>query len=325
MADQVLRNFRRWCIYYLLRLILSLVRLMPIGLAADIGSVLGGLFFWVNGTERRRAIQHLTDVFGAERPPAEIRAMAQAVFRNFGRNALEYIHLPFLSRRRLARYVCRFEGRENIERALAAGRGIITVGAHVGSWELVGAYWASLGWEVVVVARRIYFEPYNRIVEQQRDAAGIRTIYQDQGVRPVLRALRNGALVGLLADQDMPKFPGVFVNVFGRPAYTPSGPFALALAGKVPLMSMFSAREARGHRICVSAPIQVQTTGDRQQDIQALAEKWTKHFEAFVRQYPEQWAWFHRRWKTRPAETATKTSDGPDTPADASETAGVTR
>lgn len=291
----------RWLVYGLIQLVRGWLEALPQSVAQDVAARAAVLGFRLRRQEYRRTLEHLEIAFGDEQTPKQRRALADRVFRHLGRTFVEFCALPRLSPAEIRASV-HAEGLEHLEQSLARGRGVVVVTAHVGHWEITPAFLVASGFNCFVVARRIYFEPFSQQIEGIRQANGLKTIYQDQGMRPVLRALRENGVVGLLADQDIPRIPGVFVNFFGRPTYTPSGPFALALSAKAPLVSIFPARQAGGHLVKIGPPIEIKHTGDRDKDVQALAQIWTDRFEAFLRQYPEQWVWHHRRWRTQPQE-----------------------
>ena len=291
----------RWLAYGLLQLVRGWLEVVPQSVAQDVAARAAVLGFRLRRQEYRRTLDHLEMAFGDEQTPKQRRALADRFFRHIGRTFVEFCALPRLSPAEIRASV-HVEGLDHLEQSLARGRGTVLVTAHVGNWELSGAHLVACGFNTYVIARRIYFEPFSQQIEEIRQANGLKTIYQDQGLRPLLRALRENAVVGLLADQDIPRIPGVFVNFFGKPTYTPSGPFALALSAKAPLVSMFQACQAGGHLLKIGSPIEIKRTGDRDKDVQALAQIWSDRLEAFLRQFPEQWVWHHRRWRTQPQE-----------------------
>ncbi|MFC1606453.1 lysophospholipid acyltransferase family protein, partial [Candidatus Latescibacterota bacterium] len=109
-----------------------------------------------------------------------------------------------------------------------------------------------------------------------------------------------GHLVGMLVDQDI-KVKGDFVDFFGKPAHTAIAPALLSLKFDIPIIPLFSCRDEKDiHHIYVGERITTELSGDKYNDILSLTDKASLATEAFIREHPEQWVWFHRRWKTRP-------------------------
>jgi KDO2-lipid IV(A) lauroyltransferase len=192
---------------------------------------------------------------------------------------------------------------EPAERVLARGKGMLVLSAHAGAWELLVAYLAiRLGKPLHTIGRRLYFAPYNDMLLDIRRSAGVETIYQDEGPRGALQVLHEGGALGILADLDMPRLEGVFVDFFGKPAWTSTGPAALARAAGAGMVPVFISWErGRRHRVHVLPEVEVVKTRDRRADTMETTRAWARVIEDFIRRRPEQWVWFHRRWRTRPA------------------------
>jgi KDO2-lipid IV(A) lauroyltransferase len=190
------------------------------------------------------------------------------------------------------------EFKEIISHALISGKGAICVTGHIGNWELLAAYCAKF-FPTAVIAKKIYFEKFDREVVRIRKRLGLDVIYQEEGLRPVVAALRSNTVVGILADQDIPDVAGVFVDFLGREAYTPIAPASLALGSSTPLFVVCVERLKRGrHKIHIRSPIEHPDTGNRKEDRLELTRRWCSILSDFIREHPEQWAWFHRRWRT---------------------------
>jgi KDO2-lipid IV(A) lauroyltransferase len=278
---------------------------LPASSRLALGEHLGALAWRAARRDRGRALENLARAFPAPAtPPEEIRRIGREGFRNLGRCFGELCGLSRSSAgpRDVLALVDTGEGVGRFRRLLAAGRGLVVVTAHLDNWELSGASVACAGLPVVAVAKRLYFEKYDRLVNGLRRRFGMEIVYQDESPRKLLRALRDGKLVALLADQDVPRLDGVFVPFFGRPAYTPSGPAALAAASGAELVLAHTLREGRDrHRLLVSEPIQF----DRNEKDRAVLEGtrgWCALLETRIREHPEQWVWMHRRWRTAPAD-----------------------
>jgi KDO2-lipid IV(A) lauroyltransferase len=243
-------------------------------------------------------IGNLTIAFGRSRPHRDIVRIARDCFKSVARSAFEAFRLPSMSDADVAAYVDA-DSFEPIEKVMARGKGVILLTAHMGAWELLFAYLATrLGRPLYGVGKRIYYEPYNRWLTDLRRAHGIETIYQDGGARPALRILRSRRPLGILSDQDVGHLAGVFVDFFGRPAYTSVGPASLARVSGVGMVPVFITWNGLRHRVHVMPEVEFVRTGDREADDVENTQRWSNTVEDIVRRHPEQWAWFHRRWRT---------------------------
>jgi KDO2-lipid IV(A) lauroyltransferase len=249
---------------------------------------------------RRRALKNMEQVFADTRDSSWYTRTIRTMFMNLGRNLAEFLHIPRFSKRRFTELVDGVEFREAITGALASGKGALCVTGHIGNWELLAAYCAKF-FPTAVIAKRIYFEKFDREVVRRRQRLGLGVVYQEEGLRPVVAALRTNRVVGILADQDMPDVAGVFVDFLGREAYTPVAPAALVLGSGTPLFVVCVERLGGcRHRIHISGPVESPRTGDRENDRLELTRRWNRVLCDFIREHPAQWAWFHRRWRTTP-------------------------
>ncbi len=225
--------------------------------------------------------------------------LARRCFHNMGKNLMEFMQLPGTSPEQIHRLVT-FEGREHIDRALAQGEGAIILTAHFGNWELLGASILANGYTIRGITRQLRSKRLDAIVSTYREKVGWQGIDRDRSVREALRCLRRNELIAILADVDT-RTQGIFVDFFGRPAYTPYGPVALALKTGAAILPTFIIRQPDdSHRAVVEAPLSLQQSGDKEQDLLVNTQRFTKVIESYIRRYPEQWIWMHERWKTKP-------------------------
>lgn len=291
----------RHLLYLLLRVFHPVVLALPRGVALRLACVIGRLAFLAARRERQRVLEHLSWAYGREKSSEAIRNLAQGVFLHFAQVAVDVLRFPKLSREELDRLVDKGEGFSVIDRALAEGRGVILLTAHLGNWELMGALFRFYNYPAAVVGRKIYYEKFNEFILNLRESVSLRTIYQEAPARELLRVLQENQILGLLADQDLDRFEGIFVPFFGRPAYTLTTPVKLALATGAPIVPTFLVREGEGYRLLVEEPIRVEAHGSREETVQEFTVRWSQAVEKKIRAYPDQWAWMHRRWKTQPA------------------------
>ena len=276
--------------------------LLPLGLARAAGRGVGALAYACLGAQRRLTEEHLRYAYGDSVEPAERRRIARAVFVNLGQTALEWMRLPRTSLETLSRWVTA-EGVAHIREALAKGRGAIMVSGHFGNWELMPLYLKSLGFEGGVLARRLRKPEYESFLITMRERKGVTTLARDS-LKDVARVLRANQIIGMMPDQDISSLEGVFIDFFGHPAYTPVGPAALALMTGAPIIPCFLIRDGARYRFVVEPPVAIPPTAGRAEAIAALTQAWSRVVETYIRRYPEQWVWMHRRWKTQPKEAA---------------------
>ena len=294
-----MKQILRHC-YYLFALCFSkAVLLLPFRTAVRCGGVLGFLGYYAIGSTRKLTQKHLRRAF-PEKTEGEINSLARTVFINQGKNAFELFSFPKLDKDALFSVVS-VQNKEVFEQALAKGKGVLIASAHCGNWEIMGAALSQSGFPINVIARRIYIEGLNAMLVGFRTSKGVRVILRSgqESARGILRSIRHNESIGILIDQDT-SVPGVFVDFFGHPAWTPSGLTTLALkTGAVVVLALDIRRPDDTHTVCISGPIEMTKSDDHEKDIIENTQRITKHIEDHVRAHPEQWVWMHERWKTQ--------------------------
>jgi len=291
---------RRYLLYYLGRALAFLFCLMPIRAGLAIGSFLGGCAYDLLPKYRNITISNLDLAFGREKPPGEIKRIAKAVFRNLGKSAAELVNFPKINEKNIGDFVL-LKNRQILDEAFRKGLGIVIITAHIGNWELMAAALRLYNYPGVTVGRKIYFDKYDKYLNYLRKTHDVNVIYRDDSPRKILKVLKENRIVGIVADQDVDSVEGVFVNFFGQPAYTPAGPAAIARASGAALIPVFIIRKNGRHELVIEKPIELTDTGDKPGDIIRNTQKWSDVVESYIRRYPEQWVWMHRRWKTKKA------------------------
>jgi len=293
------KKLRRVVIFALFRVLSFFIFILPIRLGLWMGKGLGRWTFYALKKERAKALNNLDTAFGDSKSIEEKELIARQVFENLGKNLVEVVSLIKFNRGNIDRYIeCR--GFDEIQRLLDQGRGGIVLSAHFGNWELMAHYFAIKGYSVNVIARRVRMEQFERFLDRVRKHHGVNILYRDASARDVVALLKKNEFIGFMPDQDMDSVSGVFVDFFGRPAYTPNGPAILNFLTKVPIIPCFMVRKRFGHEIMIDKPVQLSSAGDRQKNILENTQRYTKVIEDYVRRYPSQWVWFHDRWKTHP-------------------------
>ncbi len=286
----------RAAVLWSVRLVLLLAKLMPFRTGIRAGGFLGALCYYILRRERRRAVENLAAVFPGKGKDW-VRRTARANFVHLGKSLIEMI---LITPDRLLE-VARVEGRENIERAVALGKGTVWFTGHIGNWELSGAVIAQTK-PVSVVAAPLEPEPLNDLIVKMRNKVGMRVILRGRpnASRELIRVFKENRMLGVLIDQDT-DVDGVFVDFMGRPAWTPTAAASMALKFGAPVLFGSDRREQDGrHTITVEGPIELIRTGDDVKDIAANTAMFTKKIEETIMKNPEQWVWMHRRWRRQP-------------------------
>ncbi len=295
MKRPILRR-AMWLGFHLLR---AVVLALPFRLAQWLGAVLGQVGYWLLAPYRCLTLQHLAMALGRETTPRQRRRIARRVFRHLAMNFVEWLWLPRLNAGNVRRYVEAAPGSaERLHAALQAGRGVVMLAAHLGNWEYLAAYFGLLGEGGTVIARRLRYPEYEQFLVENRRAKGVETLNRQASFQDLVRLLRANRCIGILPDQDMDSVDGVFVDFFGQPAYTPVGPVALAMVSGAVLLPSYIVREGGKQRIYIDEPVTLSRTGDRQRDLTENTQRWSRVTESYIRKYPDQWVWMHRRWKT---------------------------
>lgn len=185
-------------------------------------------------------------------------------------------------------------GLEHFERALSLGRGVVMLTGHIGNWELLGAWLCRKGYPMYAVVQRNEDAETEALIEASRRRIGLRTLPKSFGMKASLRALKEGAVVALLADQHG---GDCLADFMGRQAMTFSGPAAFSLLSGAPVVPVVSFRKAPFlHEVRILPPL-VPPEGDRKEKVEVLTRRANAILESLIRLHPEQWLWLHRRWR----------------------------
>lgn len=284
--------------YALARALERAVSTLPEGAADAFGRRIGRTVHAL-GIRRRVVEENLRLAF----PDASAEWIVTTTLRAYEHLGREAAAILRLSRLQPEAVVARTEtlGWDELQAARAEGRGVILVTGHYGNWEIAAATLAARGVPIAAIVRR----QGNKLVDARLDALrrglGVETIYQSEAPSRVPRVLRRGGVVGIVGDQDARK-AGIFVPFFGRPASTHRGTALFALKFNAPVFACVARRlpgpgvryEVAGERVAV------ERTGELEADVHTLTAKLAARLEAQIREAPEQYFWFHRRWKSKP-------------------------
>ena len=295
-------GFLDWLRYrageYCLRGFVRLLPWIPVRVISAITSTIGQATFLILWKYRTRMEQNLATAMGSQLPSAEERsAVIRRAWKNFAQGILETISIMHAPKERILATVG-IEGEEHLTRALAKGKGVIALSAHLGNFTMIGIRLAAAGYSFSALVKPPGDRRFARLIDDYRAQVGIRTISakpRREAVRGVLRALRTNGVVLVIADEF--KSGGIHVEFFGVPSPAPRGPATLALRTGAATVPMFVTRDSTGRlTLRIEPEIELIEGDDREQGVAASTVLFTRHLEAMVRRYPDQWNWlgFHR-------------------------------
>jgi KDO2-lipid IV(A) lauroyltransferase len=279
---------------------IKILGLMPRSLSRAFAIGLAQIFYLLHFRLRQVGMRNLAMVF-PEKSVAERRRILRGVFSSLGRQLSELCQFPKYTPENVEQVVV-YDGLENYERAYAQGKGILFLTAHFGAWELSAFAHSLHGHWLHIVMRPMDNEYLDRLLQHYRTLHGNKTVAKDDFVRGLLAAMKSGETVGILMDTNMTPPQGIFVDFFGIPACTASGLARIALRTDAAVVPGFTIWDPvlRKYRLRFDPALQLIRTGHLEADIAANTQMFTKVIEDYVRRYPDQWLWVHRRWKTRP-------------------------
>ncbi|HEV2178025.1 MAG TPA: lysophospholipid acyltransferase family protein [Candidatus Sulfopaludibacter sp.] len=292
-------RFRHRLEYVAAAAVLKLLGWLPNRIARAFCSVLAALSYWFWPRLRQVGLFNLRLAF----PGWTERRRRQVVyraFRNWGRMLADFAHFPQWSRRKIESVIT-YDGLEHYTRARDQGKGVLFLTAHFGNWELSSFAHGVYGNPLHFAVRPMDNPLLNTLVIRYRALSGGRPIEKNDFARQVLRALKQGEAVGVLMDTNMLLSEGVFVDFFGTPACTTSSPARLArkTGAALVLGLVIWDAERKKYRLRFE-PVEWIERENPEEEILANTANFTRLIEDYIRRYPDQWLWVHRRWKTRP-------------------------
>ena len=282
-------------------LFVNALRVLPRGLARWLGAGVGWVGYTALGRLRRVGIRNLQLAF-PEKSEAEREQILRREYRNLGWLLAEFCQMPKYSPESASRFI-RYEGLENYLKARDKGQGVLVLTGHLGAWELSSFYHSLMGMPMGMVIRRLDNPLVDLFVNRVRCLHGNRVIHKDDFARGLIASMRLGETVGILMDTNMTPPQGVFVPFFGIPACSASGMARVAQktgAAVVPGFLLWDEPE-RQYVLRFGEEIGTVNSGNTEEDSVANTAIFTAVLEQYIREYPDQWLWMHRRWKTRPA------------------------
>ncbi len=280
--------------------IIKVLGALPRPLARALAITLAWTVYLLHFRLRRVGMRNLAMAF-PEKSRRERAGILRGEFSSLGRQLAEVCHFPKYTGENVSQVVV-YDGFENYERAFARGKGVLFLTAHFGGWELSAFTHSLHGHPMHVIMRPMDNVYLDQLIRRYRAMHGNSMVDKDDFVRGLLAAMRAGEVVGILMDTNMTPPQGIFVDFFGIPACTASGLARIALrtdAAVVPTFTIWDPVLGK-YRLRFDPALKLVRTGEDEADIVTNTQLFTKIIEDYVRRYPDQWLWVHRRWKTRP-------------------------
>jgi len=296
---------RRYYMYYLAKAAMWATYLLPIRAMIFLGDLAGRIAFKYLDKYRHITIENLKTAF-PKKNEKWVNKTAERVFANLAANYAMFSQISKLNGRNIHRWV-KPHGLKHFDKAFADGKGCIVLATHFGNWELLGSYIPMAGYPAGTIVRKMYFHKFDKIIDGLRSHAGLKLFDRNESMKKMLKYLMSNKILGILPDQDIEGIDGVFVDFFGRPAFTPTGPVKFALVSGAPIVPCFMVRTRKyKYDFYVNEPIYVDNSMDRAKAEKYYTERWTKALESYIMKYPDQWVWMHRRWKTKKEDVIEK-------------------
>jgi KDO2-lipid IV(A) lauroyltransferase len=265
--------------------------IVPDAWVEAVGRGIGRLMMWGSKKHRLRALENLKLVF-PEMPEMERVALVKKIFAHYGMVTTDFLTIHKRSTEQIEREAT-LEGTEHLEAALARGKGVIVLTGHFGNWERFSALISGRGRQIYVIARDANSVALNRMVNDLRSMRGTKVIPRGAAARPTIEALRRNEVVGILPDQNADE---VYIPFFGHLAGTVLGPGVIAERTGATVLTAWCVRVGpRKYRMILEPPLEaVPSDGPKGE---GLMRAFHDRLESIIREYPDQWLWFHDRWR----------------------------
>jgi KDO2-lipid IV(A) lauroyltransferase len=295
-----MKNIIHLLSYLLVRATSLILAVLSLGFAYLLARVIGNFAYHVLQLRRQVVMDNLHTAFGREMQKSQLEKIAAESYRQISMSFIELMIGPKLTTH--IQHMLEPEHIELIQELMKQGKGLIIVSGHLGCWELQGAAAATALAEPLTVAAAKQSNPYiDRFVTERRSGMGMQVAGTKEAMKLLLKALRKGQALGLAADQNAGR-GAVFVDFFGKATASQPGPAKLALKFNVPMLVGGVIRTGPAQFRVLLQQVEIK----KDDTIATITQKHVKILEGFIRQYPEQYFWLHRRWKTRPKEETEK-------------------
>jgi len=285
--------------YLLTRLVGFFAKIIPQRLAYAIGNRIGDLFFYVIRTRKKVALDNLTRCFGDEKSKHELNRILLQNYRHFGKVLMEFARIPLLKRAIILEQIP-IKNIEYLRDFLSQDQGMFVMSGHFGNWEYMAAAVANVGPQLHCIFKEQKNLAIDNIIKQFRINVGLIPFkVRGEAAKGILKVLREKGFVLIVNDQDAGR-RGDMIEFLGRAASTNRGPALIAIKHRVPVIMAFGVRETDGRiRVHLEKFPDINQFPNDDEGVKQFLVEYNKILEKYIREYPEQWFWMHRRWKTQ--------------------------
>lgn len=280
--------------YILYRLGQFIALSLPLECAYFVAQLICSLQYFLAKKDRDTVGENLRVIF-PDKSIREIRRLRRAVFRNFAKYLVDFFRFSKLDPDYIEKNI-RVENKEYLDAALANGKGVITLTAHLGNWELGGVVISLLGYPFSAVALPHKDKQVDAFFNRQRQSKGVKVIPLGKAVKQCLNILKHNEVLALVGDRDFSE-KGIILDFFGKPTFFPEGAAAFSLKTQAAIVPGFMVRNANNSfTLRFEKPLEFTACGDKKNDISNLIRHYKATFEDYIRRYPDQWYMFRRFW-----------------------------
>jgi len=289
-------SFKKSFLFVGIKIAAFFFMLLPMGVSLWIGRCLGAIAYYFLSKKRKVVYANLKTLYASERSPSQIRALTKEVFVNFIQSAVELLCLPKIKRLGFEKFVD-LQDKENIDKAVALGRGVILLAIHSGSWELASVVGGVTKARYHVVANdQSKLPQLDHMLNEYRSIAGAHVILAGVATKEIIRAMKDNEVVSLVLDQGGKT--GLPVPFFGKTASMSTGAMRLALKYGSAVCPVWIERRRNGkHMLRISPSMSLDVTGDMEKDLSVNIAKAANHFEIQLREHPAEYMWFYKVFK----------------------------
>ena len=294
----------RWVARIMLKSCFFINRFTPESFFYAIANFVAKVGYCLISRHRRNALEGLKIAFGVEKSRQEMERIAKDSIQDMVKSGMEVVF--FAGHQNLIKGRVKIEGKEHLDKALLEGKGVMIVSGHFGNFPLMLMKLAQEGYKINSLIRPMRDQKLDKYLLKKRTEVKVATIFSSprkECIEGILKALRENELVFIPMDQNFGT-GGIFVDFFGMKAATATGPVVFARRTKAAILPMFIVRDKKDNslKIIIEAPVCIEESKDSKEVTQKTVQKITDIIEGYIRRYPEQWGWIHRRWKSRPSQ-----------------------
>jgi Kdo2-lipid IVA lauroyltransferase/acyltransferase len=286
--------------YFAVRSVVGFIGLFPLKTSMNIGAAIGEFIALLVPKLKKTAHRNL-ELALPDLSDTEKSNILRGCLRSLGRQLGLVAHFRHFTHEDV-QHLVELDGRGIFEQAHAQGKGMLLFTGHFGSWEVFNLLPLAFGYPMHLLVRRMDNPKVEAYVDSIRKVFGGTTLDKTKSARAMFRLLENGEMLGVMADLNTQEREGVFVDFFGIPASTTTSIARLALKTNAVVMPVFAVWNEAKHKyiVHIEPPIVFPDCGNTDETVRVLTQNVTAAVEKYVRQYPEQWMWIHKRWNTRP-------------------------